>query len=173
MTHNDRGVLGTVVSDLLKDMKAPLEPVAQPLGKPLGQSSGSFLQTMEQAAKQGALEQQAHKAGLAKFSEIVVAAQAQAQKKTEYNRQASLKTTVGSTGRREDSALMGMMRRLMHGQDEMERIMNEALSGKQYDMSDVMAMQAKIYYYTQELDLSAKVVDKGSSGIKQTLSTQV
>ena len=36
-----------------------------------------------------------------------------------------------------------------------------------------MALQAGMYKYTQELELTGKVVEKATSGLKDTLKTQV
>ena len=38
---------------------------------------------------------------------------------------------------------------------------------------ELLSMQAGMYKYTQELDLVSKVVEKATSGLKDTLKTQV
>lgn len=62
---------------------------------------------------------------------------------------------------------------LVGGQDKMTELMNLALSGRQFSSPELIAMQAGVYRYAQELELTSKVVEKATSGIKQTMNTQV
>ena len=39
--------------------------------------------------------------------------------------------------------------------------------------SELLAVQAGVYKFSQELELTSKVVEKATSGVKQTLQTQV
>jgi hypothetical protein len=39
--------------------------------------------------------------------------------------------------------------------------------------SEMLSLQAGMYKYTQELELTGKVVEKATSGLKDTLKTQV
>lgn len=82
-------------------------------------------------------------------------------------------TRVGATERAEENKLQGMISQLVSGQDKMTKIMNMALSGKQFSPTELLAMQAGVYRFSQELDLTSKVVQQFSSGVKQTLNTQV
>lgn len=80
---------------------------------------------------------------------------------------------IGATEKGEESKLAGMIDNLVNGQDKMTKIMQMALSGRQFGPSELLAMQAGVYRYSQELDLTSKVVQQATSGIKQTLNTQV
>jgi hypothetical protein len=82
-------------------------------------------------------------------------------------------TRVGMTERVEESKLQQMISQLVTGQDKMTKIMNMALSGKQFSPTELLAMQAGVYRFSQELDLTSKVVQQFASGVKQTLNTQV
>lgn len=82
-------------------------------------------------------------------------------------------TRVGATERVEESKLQQMIGQLVGGQDKMTKIMNMALSGKQFSPTELLAMQAGVYRFSQELDLTSKVVQQFASGVKQTLNTQV
>ena len=62
---------------------------------------------------------------------------------------------------------------LVEGQDKMGQIMKVAMSGKKLSSSEMLAMQAGIYRCSQELEITSKVVEKATSGIKQTMNTQV
>lgn len=82
-------------------------------------------------------------------------------------------TRVGATERVEETKLQQMIGQLVTGQDKMTKIMNMALSGKQFSPTELLAMQAGVYRFSQELDLTSKVVQQFASGVKQTLNTQV
>ncbi len=82
-------------------------------------------------------------------------------------------TKVGAFEKKQESQLSRMIENLVHGQDKMTKIMNIALSGRQFSPSELLAMQAGVYRFSQELDLTSKVVEKATGGIKQTLNTQV
>ncbi len=59
------------------------------------------------------------------------------------------------------------------GQDQLEGIMKLALSGRKFSSSELLALQAGVYRFTQELELTSKVVEKTTSAVKQTMNTQV
>lgn len=71
------------------------------------------------------------------------------------------------------SGLHRMMEDVMSGQNKLEQIINMSLSGKNFSTSELLAMQAGVYRFTQELELTSKVVEKATSTIKQTMNTQV
>jgi hypothetical protein len=48
-----------------------------------------------------------------------------------------------------------------------------ATSGKTYGNQELLAIQASVYKFSQELELTSKVVEKATSGVKQTMQTQV
>ena len=51
--------------------------------------------------------------------------------------------------------------------------LEKALSGDKLSSQELLAMQAKIYRFTQEMEITSKVVEKSTSGLKQTMNTQV
>lgn len=71
------------------------------------------------------------------------------------------------------NGLQRIMEDVMSGQNKLEEIINLSLSGKNFSSSELLALQAGVYRFTQELELTSKVVEKGTSTIKQTLNTQV
>ncbi len=71
------------------------------------------------------------------------------------------------------SMMMSMMGNLEKGQVNIEKLINGGLSGKSMSNQELLAMQAGMYKYTQELDLCSKVIEKATSGLKDTLKTQV
>jgi hypothetical protein len=47
------------------------------------------------------------------------------------------------------------------------------MSGKNFSNGELLSLQASMYKYTQELDLTSKVVEKATSGLKDVVKTQV
>ncbi len=70
-------------------------------------------------------------------------------------------------------AMQKVFEDVMAGQNKLESIMNLALSGRNFSQQELLALQAGVYRFTQELELTSKVIEKGTSSIKQTLNTQV
>jgi hypothetical protein len=58
-------------------------------------------------------------------------------------------------------------------QARLDKILSLAQSGKTFSPAELLAFQAHAYRASQELDLAGKVVEKATSGVKQTLNTQV
>lgn len=58
-------------------------------------------------------------------------------------------------------------------QARLDKILALAQSGKSFSPAELLAFQTHAYRASQELDLAGKVVEKATSGVKQTLSTQV
>ncbi|HYV49487.1 MAG TPA: ATP-dependent helicase HrpB [Myxococcaceae bacterium] len=85
----------------------------------------------------------------------------------------TLQQTVGSEGPKGQNIAVKMMGDIEKGQGVMDRLISEGLSGRQFQNSELLALQAGMYKYTQELELTGKVVEKATSGLKDTLKTQV
>lgn len=66
-----------------------------------------------------------------------------------------------------------IMEDVMQGQNKLEEIINLSLSGRNFSTPELLAMQAGVYRFTQELELTSKVVEKATATIKQTMNTQV
>jgi hypothetical protein len=79
------------------------------------------------------------------------------------------KSEVNKSG----SMVMSMMSSMEKGQASIDQLINGGLSGKKFSNSELLALQAGMYKYTQELELTGKVVEKATSGLKDTLKTQV
>lgn len=72
------------------------------------------------------------------------------------------------------SMMSSMMANLEKGQAHIDKLINGGISGgKSMSNQELLSMQAGMYKYTQELDLVSKVVEKATSGLKDTLKTQV
>ncbi len=71
------------------------------------------------------------------------------------------------------SLVMGMMNNMEKGQASIDKLINGGLTGKHFSNSELLSLQAGMYKYTQELELTGKVVEKATTGLKDTLKTQV
>lgn len=89
--------------------------------------------------------------------------------------ESSLKTTgtTSSTGPGASTGMMELFGDIERGGGFMDNLMGAATSGKEFSNSELLALQAGMYKYTQELDLTSKVVEKATTGLKDTLKTQV
>lgn len=72
-----------------------------------------------------------------------------------------------------NSMIMGMMASMEKGQVAIDKLVNGAFNGKNFSNGELLQLQAGMYKYTQELELTGKVVEKATSGLKDTLKTQV
>ena len=81
------------------------------------------------------------------------------------------------TGKQETSKTGGMLSHVVSelekGQVNMDKLIKAGASGKEFSNAELLSLQAGMYKYTQELDLTSKVVEKATSGLKDTLKTQV
>jgi len=72
-----------------------------------------------------------------------------------------------------DTQLTKVLNSVMSGQDKMGKIIKLATSGRSFNPTELLAIQAGVYKFSQELELTSKVVEKATDGVKQTLQTQV
>jgi len=73
----------------------------------------------------------------------------------------------------EKGMFKGVVKELMAGQTKMEGLMKVAMSGKQLSNQEMLGVQAGVYMFSQQMELTSKVIEKATSGIKQMLNTQV
>ena len=72
-----------------------------------------------------------------------------------------------------DTQLTKVLNSVVSGQDKMSKIIKLATSGRAFNPTELLAIQAGVYKFSQELELTSKVVEKATDGVKQTLQTQV
>jgi hypothetical protein len=162
------GGIGKAASELMKEMEHAQQELQQQKIHQQG-GVGSFDQVMQtqsthgaQAAQQVQATQQVHAPQEA--SKVLLQAKVNANLPS---------TRVGAAAKSEESKLGNMLQKLIGGQDKMTQIMNLALSHRQFSPAELLAMQAGVYRFSQEIELTSKVVEKATSGIKQTMNTQV
>ena len=86
---------------------------------------------------------------------------------------ASRGAKINKPGTGNDAGLEKLFGGVMEGQGKLDKIIKLATSGKSFSPTELLAVQAGVYKFSQELELTSKVVEKATSGVKQTLQTQV
>jgi hypothetical protein len=71
------------------------------------------------------------------------------------------------------ASMTSMVSEMEKGQGLLDKLISGGLKGVKFSNTQLLSLQAGMYKYTQELDLTGKVVDKATSGLKDTLKTQV
>ena len=66
-----------------------------------------------------------------------------------------------------------LLNQVADGQNKLDEIIKMATSGKTFSNQQLLAVQASVYKFSQELEMTSKVVEKATSGVKQTMQTQV
>ena len=61
---------------------------------------------------------------------------------------------------------------ISRGEHMVERVMRQARHGHVFTQEELLAVQAGVYRYTQELELASKLVDKATGAVRQTLQSQ-
>jgi len=69
--------------------------------------------------------------------------------------------------------LMSLVDGVEKGQASLDKIIDSALQGKKFSNAELLSLQASMYKYSQEMDLTSKIVEKTTTGLKDTLKTQV
>jgi hypothetical protein len=81
--------------------------------------------------------------------------------------------SVGTTERPTLNVVSRVVRELEQGQLRLDKLIGAGVSGKQFSNAELLSLQASMYKYTLELDLTSKVVEKATSGLKDVVKTQV
>jgi hypothetical protein len=63
-------------------------------------------------------------------------------------------------------------RRIQDGSALVDRAVRAARAGRAFRPEELLALQAGVYRHSQELDLASKLVDKGTSSVRQLLQSQ-
>jgi hypothetical protein len=118
---------------------------------------------------------QAPKQGDSKF-DAVLADKAQGAQPAQEVRSTEAVRQVESVSKTEKPGLnlvSHVVRELEVGHLRLEKLIQASASGKKFSNAELLSLQASMYKYTLELDLTSKVVEKATSGIKDVVKTQV
>lgn len=69
-------------------------------------------------------------------------------------------------------ALREAARSICRGQRMIDSVIHAARNGRVFSQQELIAIQAGVYRYTQELELASKLVDKATGAVRTTLQSQ-
>ena len=69
-------------------------------------------------------------------------------------------------------ALRSAARSITRGGHLVDSVIRAARRGKTFSNEELLAVQAGVYRYTQELELASKLIDKASGAVRTTLQSQ-
>ncbi len=64
-----------------------------------------------------------------------------------------------------------LVTQLTEGERFMDRVIDQARRGKDFGPAELIAIQAGVYRYSQQLEAFSKLVDKTTGAIRRTLET--
>ena len=163
------GGVGKAAAELIKEMQQAQQELEQAQNKSSSTGGASFKDAMQAQAPQGQQSVQASQAVQAPEASQNVLMQA----KVNASNKVATSRAIGQTAASKNSQLRDMIEGLVQGQDKMAGLMKLAMSGKKFNSTELLALQAGVYRFSQELEITSKVVEKATSGIKQTMNTQV
>lgn len=71
-----------------------------------------------------------------------------------------------------EAALRASVQSIVRGERLVSGVINAARHGATFSNEQLIAIQAGVYRYTQELELAGKLVDKATGAVRQTLQSQ-
>lgn len=72
-----------------------------------------------------------------------------------------------------ETLVKDIMENLDAGHKKIENLLRVSLSGVRLSQQELLTLQMRVYRFTQEVELISKLVEKGTSGVKQVANTQV
>ena len=161
------GGIGKATQQMVQEMQKQAQEVAQ--SEVGGAKGGQFnLNVQETQGVQGVQEAQ-KTTEVTKSADVLRTAQVNAVNATDQAR-LGVKPVDGA-GKK--SGIMKLLDQVAEGQNKLDGIIKMSMSGKQFGHQELLAIQASVYKFSQELELTSKVVEKATSGVKQTMQTQV
>ena len=71
-----------------------------------------------------------------------------------------------------EAALRASVQSIVRGERLVSGVITAARHGASFSNDQLIAIQAGVYRYTQELELAGKLVDKATGAVRQTLQSQ-
>ena len=159
------GGVGKAPQQMMQEMmRQQLEQVQTP-----GAQGGQFAQKVDKAQAAGNVQ------APTEVQKVDTTLNATKVLKTHATRDGQSVTTNPVKGKDplEKIGMRRMLEQVMSGQNKLDKIINVATSGRVFSPQELLAVQAGVYKFSQELELTSKVVEKATSGVKQTMQTQV
>mgnify|MGYP006291301499 CR=1 FL=1 len=80
---------------------------------------------------------------------------------------------VDEVSHTEGNRLSRVIESMQSERASLEQTMDRVMSGQDLDQAEMLEMQALVYQYSQRVELTSKVVEKATGGLKQMLNMQV
>ncbi len=77
-----------------------------------------------------------------------------------------------SSGRSFRELLEDAAKSIDHGRRSLDRAIAHGHAGRTLSQEELLALQATVYRYTQELEIASKLVDKSTTAVRTTLQSQ-
>ena len=81
--------------------------------------------------------------------------------------------TVDEVSPVEGNRLSELVESMQADRASLQETMDRVMSGQDLDQQEMLEMQAMVYQYSQRVELTSKVVEKATGGLKQMLNMQV
>jgi len=164
----DSGI-GKASQEMIKELQKmqQQDQVKDPGGKAGGESGAKFNQSLQNHSQVNEAQ------NLQKLQEA---------SKTTQTTQAKAPTAIDKALQTQNSHVQdakkpgmfgSVVKEMMAGQNKLEDLMKCAMSGQKLSNQEMIGIQAGVYMYSQQMELTSKVIEKATSGIKQTMNTQV
>ena len=167
------GGIGKASQQMMQEMQRQAQELAKQQAE--GVDKAGFQDSMVQKVQDVKPVQDVQKASEAtKSVDVLKAAQLQSPQSVQAADASRLgvKPVEAAKGT-ERAGINKLLDQVVGGQNKLDDIIKMACSGRKYNQQDLLAIQASVYKFSQELELTSKVVEKATSGIKQTMQTQV
>jgi hypothetical protein len=69
--------------------------------------------------------------------------------------------------------LASFIEKINTGQHDLDKIVTDLHSGKEYDMKELMAMQLQVQQLSQQMSMTTKLIGKAIENINKAINTQV
>lgn len=69
--------------------------------------------------------------------------------------------------------LAGFLDKVNSGQHDLDKIVKDLQSGKEFDMKELMAMQLQVQQLSQQMSMTTKLIGKAIENINKAINTQV
>lgn len=172
------GGIGKATQQMMQEVQRQMQQQAQQPNDQLSAQKTNFQNMVQQPQQVGQTNNVQQVNQVNKVNEatraVDVLKTAQNQSLHQTNSSAKLGAkAVEAKPKTERAGLKTMLNQIVEGQNKLDDIIRMSTSGRTFSNQELLAVQASVYKFSQELDLTSKVVEKATSGVKQTMQTQV
>lgn len=134
----------------------------------VGEAQKGDSPSFDEVMKQGADEAQ----GVEGAGQVDQVQEAEKVQKQEFDKVDGVESGTSKVEGREVK-LEEFLNEMSGDRQELDDMMERVMGGENMDQKELLEMQSLIYQYSQKVELTSKVVEKGTGGLKQMLNMQV